>query len=74
MVRAALKALHNPATAAGTARWVVLGMAAYDIAARGASPWNMAALLILGGLAEALRFWPQGPGGPGPSAPAPLAP
>lgn len=70
-----LQTILNPSTNAGTARWVALGVAAYDVAARGANVWNIGALLALGGLVEALRYFPgQGPGGPTPTAPAPVAP
>jgi hypothetical protein len=62
-----LRRLADPSTNLGTARWVALGLAAYDACARGMGPWNLSALLALCGL-EALRYLPQGPSGPGAAA------
>jgi|GEM_PF-6875236 len=55
----------DPTTNAGTARWVGLGVLAFDLASRGASGWNVAGLLILGGLEGVARILAgQDPGGP----------
>jgi hypothetical protein len=53
MLREVLERLKDPASTAGTARWVALGVLAYDCAARGASLYNLAGLLVLAGLPHA---------------------
>ena len=69
-----LAAFLNPATNIGTARWVALGVAAYDAASRGMTPANGMVLLVLAVGEIAGRFFTQPPVGPftlppvGPSA------
>jgi len=65
----------NPSTSAGTARWVALGVAAWDCISRGVNAYNAAALLALGGLDVAARwFSSRGEGGPGSGLPQEVAP
>jgi len=59
----------DASTSAGTARWVALGVVAWDCISKGASAWNVAALLALGGLDVAARWVVTGGKGPGSSAP-----
>lgn len=63
----------NPSTSAGTARWVALGVAAWDCVSKGASAWNVAALLALGGLDVAARWVVTGGRGPGSGLPQEVA-
>lgn len=73
-VRSFLQGWRDPATAQGTARWVAIGVMAWDILKSGASWPNVAGLLILAGFDLASR-WITGPPAepPGPPMP-PLAP
>ena len=49
--------MNDPATDLGTARWVALGVAAYDAARHGVSLYNGAMLLILAGLPLAMKVF-----------------
>lgn len=66
------KRFIDPSTNAGTARWVALGLFAYDVLKHGANWMNGAALLALGGVELAARFIQgQDPQGPTPTGTAP---
>ena len=67
-----LKGLNDPATNLGTARWVALGVAAYDAARHGVSLYNGAVLLVLAGMPYAVKLFggapPMDPPSAGPTA------
>jgi hypothetical protein len=58
-MRTILKTLMDPATNVGTARWVALGVTAYDAMRHGVSLANGAVLLVLAGVDIAARYFDQ---------------
>lgn len=64
----------NPSTSAGTARWVALGVITWDCLSRGVNAYNAGALLALGGVDMAARWFAnRGEGGPGSGLPQEVA-
>lgn len=53
-----IRAFLDPATHTGTARWVALGLIAYDVLRHGANWTNGALLLALAGVQLASRLLP----------------
>ncbi|MDP1832638.1 MAG: hypothetical protein Q8K67_11310 [Geothrix sp.] len=60
-MQSVLKAFLDPTTSMGTARWVAIGMTAYDIARHHLNLTNGAVLLLLAGVDIAARWFNQGP-------------
>jgi hypothetical protein len=60
-MQSVLKAILDPATNMGTARWVALGMAAYDITKNHLNLVNGSVLLLLAGVDIAARWFNQAP-------------
>jgi hypothetical protein len=56
-----LKALSDPTTNLGTAKWAALGVAVYDAIRHGVTLSNGAVLLTLAGVDIAARFFNPGP-------------
>ncbi|HJV39991.1 MAG TPA: hypothetical protein VJ549_00550 [Geothrix sp.] len=52
-------AFLDPASALGTARWVALGLTAYDIIRNHMNGWNGGAMLLLAGIEIAGRWFNQ---------------
>lgn len=59
-LRSFLAGWRDPATAQGTARWVALGVVAWDLLRHGATWPNVTGLLVLAGFDLASR-WITGP-------------
>ncbi|WP_257303388.1 hypothetical protein [Geothrix campi] len=54
-------AFLDPASSLGTARWVALGLTAYDVIRNNMNGWNGGAMLLLAGIEIAGRWFNRTP-------------